>query len=385
MGSSLSGTAGSVIGNAVGGLSLPAPATSGLPYSNSVNSYPAQAAARPTPQTAAPTATTAPQVGFGGVPVNPMQQASQAQQMALAGTAANAMYNPMMVQAGQLSNTNLGAYQNPYTQGVIDTSMQDLERQRQMQQNQIGAQASAAGAFGGSRHGIAEAETNRAFAQQGAQMASGLRQQGFQNAQQMAQQDIASRMQAGLANQQAGLSGAQLGMQGAAQLGALGQQSFNYGNAIQQQIAQQGTQQQALQQALIDAAKGQYGAYTQFPAAGLSLMSQALGATPYGTSTTGSTQRQLGMMDYLTAGASLAAMSDKRLKTNIERVGELENGLGIYTWEWTEEAKEAGLDADYTKGVIAQEVDEVLPEAIVMGSDGYLRVDYSHPELKGAL
>ena len=54
---------------------------------------------------------------------------------------------------------NTGAFTNY----VTDRTLSDLERQRQMQQNEIGAQASRAGAFGGSRHGVAEALTNEAL------------------------------------------------------------------------------------------------------------------------------------------------------------------------------------------------------------------------------
>ena len=110
------------------------------------------------------------------------------------------------VQAGQIAGANLGAYTNPYESQVVGQALGDIERSRLMQQNQLGAQASAARAFGGSRQGIAEAETNRAFAEQAAQTASGLRQAGFQNAQQLAGQDIASRMQAAQANQGANLT-----------------------------------------------------------------------------------------------------------------------------------------------------------------------------------
>jgi len=110
------------------------------------------------------------------------------------------------VRAGQVAGSNLGAYTNPYETQVVDAALGDLERSRQMQQNQLGAQASASNAFGGSRQGIAESETNRAFAEQAAQTASGLRQAGFQNAQQLAGQDIGYRMQAGMANQGANLT-----------------------------------------------------------------------------------------------------------------------------------------------------------------------------------
>jgi hypothetical protein len=212
----------------------------------------------------------------GGVPANPMQQASMAQQGALAGTAG----------AGTVAGTNLGAYQNPYTQQVIDASAADTLRNAQMGLNALGAQATKAGAFGGSRHGVAMGEMGRGVAQMLGQQAAGLRSQGFLNAQQMAQQDIQNRM-----NQ-------------AQQLANLGQQSFGYGQSIQQNLAQQGTAQQALQQALIDAAKGQFAGYQQAPVTGLGIMTQALGASPHGQTQT--SQRQLGLMDYLTAGATIA-------------------------------------------------------------------------------
>jgi hypothetical protein len=68
-------------------------------------------------------------------------------------------------------------------------------------------------------------------------------------------------------------------------------------------------------------------------------------------------------------------MSDIRLKTNVKQVGKLNNGIKLYTWNWTEEGKDiAGDQAEY--GVIAQEVMEVVPEAVIEGNDGYLRVSY---------
>lgn len=297
-------------------------------------------------------------VGMAGmVPADPMQQASLAQRGALAGT----------VGAGTVAGTNLGQYMNPYTESVINANTADIMRGAKMGLNALGTQASQAGAFGGSRHGVAMGELGRGTAQMIGQQSAQLRQQGFQNAQQMAQQDIQNRM-------------AQ-----AQQLGGLGAQSFGYGQQIQQQMAQQGQAQQALQQALIDASKGQFGAYQGFPAAGLSYMTQAVGSAPHGQSTTGSQQRQLGLMDYLTAGASIYSASDSRLKTSIRKVGELANGIGIYTWQWTKEAIEAGKSNQMFRGVIAQEVRKVLPEAVIVGDDGYMRVNYSHPELRGAI
>jgi hypothetical protein len=88
-----------------------------------------------------------------------------------------------------------------------------------------------------------------------------------------------------------------------------------------------------------------------------------------------------GLMQGLQAAGTVAGIygslkSDIRLKKDIKRVGKLPNGLNVYTWEWTEEAKPL-VNKQPTMGVIAQEVQEVLPEAVSTHADGYLMVDYS--------
>jgi hypothetical protein len=234
---------------------------------------------------------------------NVFQQSAQGLTGAMGGAQAAMGYQPQNITA-QTAAGGIGTYMNPYTQQVIDASMADLERQRQMQQNQLGQQASAAGAFGGSRQSIAEAETNRAFAQQGGQLAAQLRQQGFNTALGASQQDVANQMQAAQANQQAGLSGANLRLSGAGQLGGLAQQGFNMGQQIGQQQFQQGQAQQLINQALIDAARAQYGGFTGAPAASLSLPLAALGIADMGQQTQTDRTRP-GLLNYLSAGLGL--------------------------------------------------------------------------------
>ena len=231
----------------------------------------------------------------------------QPQQVGAAG------YNP-----AQIAGQDLSAYTNPYEDQVVQQSLGDLERSRQMQQNVGGAQASSAGAFGGSRHGIAEAETNRAFADQAARTASGLRQGGYANAQGLAGQDVGFMNQAAqyntgaqnaamMANQQAGTQANQQRLAASGQMGQLGNQAFNTGQTIQQGQMQQGLMQQGLQQALIDAARGQYAGYTGSPGASLNAPLAALGvAGPNSGSTTTQTSNP-GLFDYLGLGFGLGA------------------------------------------------------------------------------
>ena len=77
------------------------------------------------------------------------------------------------------------------------------------------------------------------------------------------------------------------------------------------------------------------------------------------------------------AGAqAYGAASDIALKRDIKRVGKLPNGINVYKWSWTEEAKKiVGNQPEY--GVIAQEVQEILPHAVKRGDHGYLMVNYA--------
>ena len=75
---------------------------------------------------------------------NPYQRASMANMGAM-----QTFANPGAAAAGLM---------NPYENQVVQATMRDVGQQALQAQNTLGAQAQAAGAFGGSRHGIAEAE-----------------------------------------------------------------------------------------------------------------------------------------------------------------------------------------------------------------------------------
>jgi hypothetical protein len=266
----------------------------------------------------------------GGFNVN--QAAARGLQGSMQGTQAEMGYQPMQVRAtdyaasqmgpaGQVAGADLGAYTNPYESQVVQQSLRDLGGAQEKSLNQMGAQASAAGAFGGSRQGIAEAETRKAYADQAAQMVSGLRQSGYQQAQQLAGQDIARQMQVDAANQAAlnaqrmfgasqgmtaqqlnqgaGLQGAQFRLGAAGQMGNLGQQAFGTSQAIQQQQMQQGLMQRGLQQQLIDAARGQYAGYTGAPQQSLGLPLAALGVAQEGGASTATKSASPGLLSYL--------------------------------------------------------------------------------------
>jgi hypothetical protein len=215
--------------------------------------------------------------------------------------------------------------------------------------NNLDAQASAAGAFGGSRHGVAMGETNRGYADTQASTLAGLNSANFQQAQQagmfdagvrnqnsqfnaanqnatnqfnsandmtmnqfnasgrnnMNQFNASNNLQAQGMNQQAGLAGQNLNMAAAGQLGNLSNLGFGQGMQINNQQAQQGAQQQALQQALMNAAMQQFGGFTGAPAQSVAQLLGGVGGVPYGTTGTNRTTNQPGLFDYLSLGLSL--------------------------------------------------------------------------------
>jgi hypothetical protein len=68
-----------------------------------------------------------------------------------------------------------------------------------------------------------------------------------------------------------------------------------------------------------------------------------------------------------TIGGAAIKKSDRRLKSNIVRIGTHPLGIGIYEYD---------IDGSRQRGVMADEVLTVLPEAVLTGDDGYMMVNY---------
>lgn len=199
----------------------------------------------------------------------------------------SAGYTPNSV-GSRVMGQNFADYLNPYTDQVVDTTMQDMERQRQMAMGDIAGSAQAANAFGGSRHGIAEAETNRGFADEMGQISAQLRDQGFNTAMQGFMGDSALMQQGDIANQVAGLDANQQ-QQSAAQLlaGLSGvERDQAFGDA--QMMVDLGAEKQGMSQAELDLAYQQFTEEQDHPLRQLETLMSAYGISPQisGTTTT---------------------------------------------------------------------------------------------------
>lgn len=246
---------------------------------------------------------------------------------------------------GALTPGQIGYYQNPFTQAVVDPTLQALQQQQGMERSALAGRQAMSGAFGGDRAGLERANLARQQALGTAQAISPLYSQGYQQAVQTAagQQgvlaaDLARSMQAG--QQLAGLGA---GAQAAALQGAQGQLGAGQ---IQQQTEQAGKQalyNQFLQQ------QGYPFQVAQF------LANIAMGTGALSGSTTTTTQ-------------PTGFFSDERLKDDAEQIGETFDGQPIYRYKYKGD--------DRTQiGLMAQNVEKRHPEAVGLAA-GYKTVDY---------
>ena len=157
----------------------------------------------------------------------------QAEALALTGIGG---YQPFLTSAAASAGPQ--AYQqfmSPYQQDVIDTTLTEFDRQTQAGIPALNKAAIQAGAFGGARQGVQQAEFLSNQARQRAALEAGLRQQGFTQAQALAQQNLANQLRLGGAQQ--AFLGQDVGA--LSTLGGLNQAQEQARLSASQQLAQQ--------------------------------------------------------------------------------------------------------------------------------------------------
>ena len=259
----------------------------------------------------------------------------------------------------QFDPSSVSQFMDPFTQNVIDAQQAEIARLGEKQKIAASDQAVGAGAFGGSRSAIAQAEIDRNTLQQQAKTGAELRSQGFQQAQQAAQQAFeqaqgrrqqaaqltGSLGQAGAqtgisAAQQAanlGLSAEQLAQRGALEGGQLGLSGLTSQADITQRAAQMGISTQELAGRLaqqggalgLQAQQGIGGLAGQRADIGAGLGRDFQSAQQLGSGIFGDQMARMqgaaGGMDRLTRGAMGDAMNAYQMGTSNLRAG----GAGI--------------------------------------------------------
>ena len=217
----------------------------------------------------------------------------------------------------QAYTQNIEAFLNPYR----DIVTSDINRQFEGAQGALASQISEAGAFGGSRARQAEGDLERARLDAISNALSGQ----YNTAQNQYMQ----------------------GLQGLLGFGGL-----ERGLDLQQR--------QALPQAL------EFGSSMFSPLLGGS-SSKSVGPSEGIAGSLGGGLMGLGEIGGLEGLTAMFAMSDKRIKKNIKKIGKADNGLDIYYFEYK------NSDAPQI-GFMAQDVEKVMPEHVIE-IDGYKAIN----------
>ena len=275
----------------------------------------------------------------------------------------------------------VGQYMNPYLQQSLQPSLDLLNQQYGIAGQQEQSAATQSGAFGGNREQLSSALNgqNQMLAQN--QLVGNAYNQAFTNAQNQYNQ-----------NNQFALNANQAGVQNAGQLANIGGQQLQAQSGILNAQAQQGAVQQGQQQNIINQAIQNYAAQQQYPMLQLSNMSNLLHGLPMQSSTTQTYQAApstasqiaglgttgiagLGLYNAMGGSSGSTSTSDVRTKQNLVLVGTLPMGVNVYHFEYKPPFK-AECGEGWYKGVMAQEVQKVMPEAVVEMDNGFLGVKY---------
>jgi hypothetical protein len=179
------------------------------------------------------------------------------------------------------------AFLNPYTDSVVKTSLDDLARARDIQRVSDNQSATRAGAFGGSRQGVADSLTNDAYLRNVASTSANLRSGAYDRAMTTALNDAGLKLRAG---------------EGLAQVS---QQQDALGRTRSGAVQALGEQDRTLQQARDDAAYQEFMRMLGYPAETQQILDRSLGLIPNQTTNTSTSSRSPGTGSVLSGVGSL--------------------------------------------------------------------------------
>ena len=213
------------------------------------------------PQVAArdPLQTQAQQVAEAGIGAfQPFLDRAQTQATLAGGLGTTALGQLSGISTGAPTTQQIDDFMSPFQAQVIDATLKEFDRNKDIQEQQIRDQQARLGVLGAGRAGVQLAEFGTGAARERALLQAGLLQQGFGQAMGLRQQDIANRFgvaqatqglgafQSGLGSQQAQLGQAQQALTGRdvsqlGTLGALNQAQTQAGLDAQREAARQAT------------------------------------------------------------------------------------------------------------------------------------------------
>lgn len=337
-------------------------------------------------------------------------------------------YNPATGTSASLLD-GLGGYMSPYTNDVVNTSLADFDQGAGMTRaaNKL-AIAGGDDTFGGSNGAIQTALSENNIDRGRGALSAQLRDQAFQTGATLSNEDAGRRQQMTLADMDALNQGGQFNATALNRAGEFNataadqmlQRRLAAGGAIADTTSAQDANTRAnagTQASIGDMLRAIQATHNAAPLSLLATQAGLLGGLPFGLfhgqtddgtshgTTTTTTSDPMGSMGSLamglgaimgapfTGGASLAglaglggvgaglagagagagsvaaALSDRRLKRDVVKVGELASGLGLYLFRYL-------WSPVLHLGVMAQEVLKVKPDAVIHLPSGFMAVDY---------
>lgn len=240
----------------------------------------------------------------------------------LATKAGNLSYTPT---TQSFDATQAQQYMNPYLQASLNPQLEEARRQSQITQQMNAGKMTQAGAFGGGRQAILDAETQRSLGANLANITGQGYNTAFNNAQQQFNADQARKMQEAQYGAGFGLQGLQAGMQGAQTQGSLGQMQNQATLAnLGQQLAG-GAQERGITAEGVAADLAEFEKQRQYPYQQVQFQRDMISGLPTGAVT--NTPGQMSGIGSLlsTLGGGTAAASALGYKN----VGELLTSLGL--------------------------------------------------------
>lgn len=341
--------------------------------------------------------------------MNMTQQAASAyqpyqQQATDAANAASTAAQPYQQQAqnltqagattwGQASPQTQASYMDPYAMQALAPQLQQLQTALGQQQLQQDKSSTQAGAFGDARQGVAQSQNNfNANLAQNDLVAQGMNT-AYQNAQTAYNTGQQQQLAAGAQENTLGTSAQQNDLNSAQAYSTLGNAAQSQGITGANAVFNSGTQQQQLNQTQLTEAYNNFMNQVNYPTTQLNMRIAALSNSPYTVSNqtslapTNATASNVGAFGALagglgslinggSSGSSSGSIfgSDIRLKKDIKLVGKTaELDLPVYEfkyiWDFDDEAPHVG--------VMAQDVEMVIPEAVVCNAQGLKMVNYA--------
>lgn len=272
-----------------------------------------------------------------------------------------------------LSNANAYA-NNPYVDGIIDSAGRDVVRQLSEQTlPSLNRAFARTGNTNSTRAGVESAIAQRGATDRLTDMSSDIRGRFFGNGLNMAQTQFNQNLTNALNTNRQLLDSGNLGVNTINAGNDFARLNFGLGQGA-------GSVYQTQNQNELDANKAFFDESLANRLKALGITSnvaqagQGWAGGPTSTTTSESTTKTPSIASVV--GSIMGAFSDIRMKENIELVGKTAGGINVYDFDYKPEFKGIAGHGRY-RGVMADEVEKIIPEAVLVASNGYKMVDYS--------